>query len=177
MKVGIFFGCFIPLHCGHESLIRKALEENDHLILGLCGYDGDRGDGYIPFKDRISLMTEIYGGRDDITLSIVDDKKIGLTGTFSVDAWRTWCKELFGNSGYNPCDPSVEYTWYSGDESYLEKICQLYPLHRFVHIPRNIIPLSGTIIRRNSTYHQNDMHLLFQDYLRRNGIITGYAHK
>ena len=37
MKIGIVFGCFIPLHQGHEYLIDCAIKENDKIIIGVCG--------------------------------------------------------------------------------------------------------------------------------------------
>ena len=58
-KVGVVFGCFIPLQKGHLSLIDKALK-NDKVIIGVCGYDLDRGKDFIPFKDRIELIKEIF---------------------------------------------------------------------------------------------------------------------
>ena len=38
-KVGLVFGCFIPMHKGHLYMIDKALEENDRIVLGVCGFD------------------------------------------------------------------------------------------------------------------------------------------
>ena len=76
MKVGIVFGCFIPLHVGHVSLIKKALNENDKVIIGVCGFDGDRGKDFVPFRDRINLMTKRYGKNPKVVLSVVDDKNV-----------------------------------------------------------------------------------------------------
>ena len=56
MKIGIVFGCFIPLHQGHLSLINKAIQENDKVIIGVCGFDDDRGKDFISFKTRIELI-------------------------------------------------------------------------------------------------------------------------
>ena len=33
---------------------------------------------------------------------VIDDKKIGLDGTFTLENWRWWCTELFVNAGINP---------------------------------------------------------------------------
>ena len=36
-RVGITFGCFIPLHKGHLSIIKQAETENNSVILGVTG--------------------------------------------------------------------------------------------------------------------------------------------
>ena len=100
ITVGIFFGCFIPFHDGHLKLLSMAYENNDKVLLGVCGYDGDRGEGYIPFRDRVFLMNKICEQNEYVTLSVVDDKKIGLTGAFTTESWRKWCAELFAGTGY-----------------------------------------------------------------------------
>ena len=118
MDVGICFGCFILMHTGHTKLIRVSMKHNDHTILGICGFDEDRGERFIPFRDRIKLVEKAYGRQDNVTLSVVDDKKIGLTGKFDAGSWRIWCDELFKNSGFDPHDTANKYTWYSGEQDY-----------------------------------------------------------
>jgi len=171
MRVGIFFGCFIPLHKGHEEMIRLAMKENDHLILGICGYDNDRGKGYLSFRERLRLMTKLFGDKENVTLAVVDDKKVGLKGTFSVNAWKLWSDELFENAKFNPNDKSHQYTWYSGEPDYLEKIQELYPTHEIKHIPRTLIPISGTQIRNNTTKYREDVNPLFAVYLAERGLM------
>ena len=67
-----------------------------------------------------------------ITIVEVDDKKLGLTGTFSENAWKKWCAELFANAMANPWLPGTTYTWYTGEQSYVDKIEKLYPGLNFV---------------------------------------------
>ena len=167
MRVGICFGCFIPLHKGHVKLIRTSIGNNDHTIIGICGYDGDRGKDFVPFRDRIELIKKAYGGRTDVTLAVVDDKKIGLTGKFDTESWDKWCEELFKNSGFNANDTNNEYVWYLGEPDYLSKISGLYPNHKVVRLYRSIIPISGTMIRQNPQEFRNYIHPVFADYLAR----------
>ena len=171
MRVGIYFGCFIPLHKGHEAIIKTALAENDHLILGVCGYDNDRGHDYIPFRQRINLISKIYGLCKNMTLAVVNDKKIGLTGTFSLNAWEIWCKELFRNSGFDPSDKANQYVWYSGEKDYLKKIQLLYPSHEMRLISRDVIPISGTEIRANTSKHIMYINPFFASYLAERGLL------
>lgn len=41
MNIGITFGCFIPLHKGHLSMIDRSIKENQLTIIGVCGFDND----------------------------------------------------------------------------------------------------------------------------------------
>lgn len=163
-KVGIVFGCFIPLHKGHLSLIDKA-KENDKVIIGVCGYDSDRGKDFIPFKDRIELIQEIF---KDLTVVSVDDHKIGLTGKFDLESWKVWCNELFKNADL---DPNVDITWYLGEQSYLEMLKKIYPKHTFEFVERTVIPVSGTMIRENPKENIEEIHPVFVEYLKEKNII------
>lgn len=166
-KVGIVFGCFIPLHKGHLSLIDKALE-NDKVVIGVCGYDLDRGKDFIPFKDRIELIKEIF---KDLTIDVVsvDDHKIGLTGKFDLESWKVWCNELFKNADLNPLENEI--TWYLGEQSYLEMLKKIYPKHTFELVERTVIPVSGTMIRENPKENIKEIHPVFIEYLKEKNII------
>lgn len=160
-KVGIVFGCFIPLHSGHLSLIDKALKENDKVIIGVCGFDNDRGKDFIPFKDRIKLVKSIF---KESIISVVDDHKIGLTGKFDLESWKIWSKEFFDNANVNPLENEI--TWYLGEQSYIEKLSSLYKDHKFKFVERTIIPVSGTMIRENPEKFVDKIHPVFEQYLR-----------
>lgn len=60
VTIGITFGCFIPLHSGHLDMIQKSRAVHQKTIVAVCGYDGDRGDGFIPFRERIVLMKQVF---------------------------------------------------------------------------------------------------------------------
>ena len=164
-KVGIVFGCFIPLHKGHLSLIDKALK-NDKVVIGVCGYDLDRGKDFIPFKDRIELIKEIF---NDLTVVSIDDHKIGLTGKFDLESWKLWCNELFKNADLNPLENEI--TWYLGEQSYLEMLKKIYPKHTFELVERTVIPVSGTMIRENPKENIKEIHPVFIKYLKEKNII------
>ncbi len=153
-RIGLCFGCFIPLHKGHEAMIEKTRMENDRVIIGVCGYESDRGSSFIPFSVRCDLMKQHRWDKDKapVTISVVDDHKIGLTGTFSKEAWQIWSDEFFKNAALNPYNDEFIYTWYTGEKSYVEKLKQVFPKHEFVLLDRGDIPISGTMIRE----HIND---------------------
>ena len=171
-RVGITFGCFIPLHKGHLSIIKQAETENNSVILGVTGHDMDRGRDFIPFLRRIQLMHTIFACHSNISIAEVDDRSIGLTGTFSLSAWEAWCRELFYTAGYYPDDPHCEFHWYIGEKDNIEKIQVLYPQHHFHLMDRSIIPISGTAIRENPEKYGGYIHPVFLDYLKKNGQIT-----
>ena len=159
-------------------MIQRALDENDEIILGVTGYDMDRGKDFIPFLRRVQLMTRIYGENRRIHVSQVDDRKLGLTGTFSERAWRTWSAELFRNAGehgVNPFCRNHRFTWYTGEDRYIEKLRAIYPSHGFVKLDRQVIPVSGTEIRENPKKYTRYVSPLFIKYLNDNHPELGLA--
>lgn len=165
MKIGITFGCFIPLHKGHMAMISRSRCHNDITIIGVCGYDDDRGHDFIPFETRYNLIKKIYQNASDVVVVKIDDKKLNLDGTFTLENWRLWCDELFTNAKINPDNMSNTYTWYSGEAAYFEKLRLLYPLHEFYLLNRGDIGISGTMIRKNVNYYKSVIHPVFREYL------------
>lgn len=161
---GIMFGCFIPLHQGHIALINRAIKENDKVILGVCGYDDDRGKDFIPFRTRFELVKNKFKNNPNVTVVLMDDKKMGLTGTFSTEAWTIWGKELFEQA---KVDPNVgNFTWYTGEANYAEKLKEVYPNHRVIYVPREEDGLSGTKIRNNPKKYAGFIDQDFSNYLK-----------
>lgn len=166
-SIGIVFGCFIPLHTGHLKLIGQSLRQCDQTILAVSGCDTDRGQDFIPFHTRISLTKEAFQEYPDVLVTEVDDHAIGLTGTFSTDAWRRWGEELFRNAGLNPKAAGVTYHWYLGELPYLKKLTEIYPHHIFHLADRTKLPISGTMIREHWQDYEADIHPVFLEYLER----------
>ena len=164
MRIGITFGCFIPLHKGHMAMISKSRVLDDITIIAVCGYDEDRGHDFIPFKDRYNLIKKIYQNDPKTIIIKIDDKKLGLDGTFTLKNWELWCNELFQNAGFNPNDNN-EYIWYTGEQSYIDKISKLYNNHSFELLNRSIVPISGTIIRKNPNLYKSMINPVFYEYL------------
>lgn len=166
-SIGIVFGCFIPLHTGHLKLIGQSLCQCDQTVLVVSGYDTDRGQDFIPFRTRISLTKEAFQEYPNVLVIGVDDHAIGLTGTFSTDAWRRWGEELFRNAGLDPKAAGVTYHWYLGELSYLKKLVEVYPHHIFHLANREKLPISGTQIRERWQAYETDIHPIFFNYLEK----------
>ena len=153
------------MHVGHESLIEKAASMNDRVIIAVCGSDYDRGKDFIPFRDRIKLITIIFS-ENNITVVSIDDAKLKLDGTFTLENWHIWSDELFKNARICPYDCGNEITWYTGELSYATKLKELYDSHNFFIASRRINDISGTEIRKNWKVHGDKINRDFYDYLR-----------
>ena len=166
-NIGIVFGCFIPFHKGHESLVKRALDENDRMIIAVCGYQEDRGKDFLPFTVRHKLVKEMFRDNPRVTVALIDDKKIGLDGTFTHENWVAWGKELFSSAGIDP--DSAHFNWYTGEPSYVEKLGPIYPDHTFNLVDRTIVQVSGTEIRENPMDLSDDINTVFRNYLLKTG--------
>jgi NadR type nicotinamide-nucleotide adenylyltransferase len=169
-KVGIVFGCFIPLHDGHKRLINDAFRENDKVIIAVCGYDDDRGKDFIPFSDRYELMCKKYEYDDNIYVVKVDDSKIGLTGLFDEESWVKWSDELFLRyfKKYGLFGREVaQYTWYTGELDYVTKLSKIFENDNFKYYGRHTINISGTKIRHDYDFYKHMVDDDFRKYLER----------
>ena len=168
-NIGIVFGCFIPMHKGHESLIKRALFENDRLILAVCGYQAGRGKDFLDFSTRFKIVTKMFRNDPRVIVVKIDDKKLGLDGTFTHENWVLWGNELFKQAEISP--DSVHFNWYTGESSYVDKLGRIYPNHTFNLVDRTVIRLSGTEIRNNPTIHSDDINEDFRNYLKETGML------
>ena len=169
VKTGIAFGFFIPLHKGHEMMIERAIKENDRAIIAVCGYRTDRGKDFVDYDTRLRLIREIYKDNKNVKVVRMDDKKLGRDGTFARDNWKIWGEELFAQAGEDPT--KGDYCWYTGDESFIEKLSAIYPKHRFVLLDRSDVPVSSSEIRENPGASRSLINPRFVEFLEEKGII------
>lgn len=56
----IFPGSFDPFTRGHESVVRRALEFSDEIVIAV-GYNGlKRNSGMFPVEERVKMISEFY---------------------------------------------------------------------------------------------------------------------
>lgn len=55
----IFPGSFDPFTKGHESVVRRALEFSDEIIIAV-GHNGAKRTGMFPIEDRVRMISEFY---------------------------------------------------------------------------------------------------------------------
>lgn len=76
-RVAAAGGTFDPLHGGHERLLRRALQESDHLVVGLAtdSLAARRGKSPSPYPERrraLAAMLSALGGSWEI--AALDDE-------------------------------------------------------------------------------------------------------
>ncbi len=166
MRIGIVFGCFIPLHTGHMTLIDKCIAESEKTIIAVCGKRNDRGKDYLPFDVRIELIKKKYQS-DKVIVVVVDDEKIGLDGTFTLDNWKRWGEELFANAGIDPINADNTFVWYTGEPGYKDKLGAIYQNHEICLVDRSIDGISGTKIRQDTDRYLDKIAPEFLEYLNK----------
>ena len=65
----IFPGSFDPFTKGHESVVRRALDFCDEIVIAV-GYNGlKRNQGMFPVEERVKMISEFY--RDESRISVI----------------------------------------------------------------------------------------------------------
>ena len=55
----IFPGSFDPFTKGHESVVRRALEFSDEIVIAI-GHNGHKRSGMFPVEERVRMISEFY---------------------------------------------------------------------------------------------------------------------
>lgn len=64
----IFPGSFDPFTRGHESVVRRALEFADHIVIAV-GYNGlKRNSGMFTIEERVRMISEFYEGEPRVSV-------------------------------------------------------------------------------------------------------------
>ncbi|MWP49769.1 MULTISPECIES: multifunctional transcriptional regulator/nicotinamide-nucleotide adenylyltransferase/ribosylnicotinamide kinase NadR [unclassified Gilliamella] len=93
-KVGLIFGKFYPLHCGHIYLIEKAASQVDelHILLGCEAsrdkqlFNKSRLSKQPQVSDRFSWLKTTFKDRHNIHIHILDETGID----FYPNGWQDW---------------------------------------------------------------------------------------
>lgn len=169
-KIGVVFGSFAPLHQGHLDLIFKAKKECDGgCIVIVCGYDGDKGEPFMPHEKRYRYVREFFENDDLVAVYSINDTKLGLCN-YPL-GWEGWLKEF--NS---ICEKNAEYKeriWYVGEKIYFNDLVQRQ--EKVILVNREINAISGTMIRNNPIKYWNKIALPFKRVFSTNILICGTA--
>lgn len=60
-KTGVFVGTFDPFTIGHDSIVRRALQLFDRLVIGVVG-DNVQKPGITPAEERRQAIASLYAG-------------------------------------------------------------------------------------------------------------------
>ena len=189
MKVGITFGGYCPMHMGHLDLIMRAKKENDVCFVVVCGYNGEeRGDKIgLTLNRRYSLVKQMFKDDEQIKVLKVNDTELGIDESMSESNWDIWLDYVQQKIYMYELDKigSCTYTWYVGEESYVNALNKrvfdgklVYPfaiIDNVVYVERSKNPISATMIRENPIKYWNKIAWPFRQYFSTNILITGTA--
>ena len=193
MKVGITFGGYCPMHTGHLDLIMRAKKENDLCYVIVCGYDNEpRADEIgLTLNRRYSLVKQMFKDDEQVKVFKVNDTELGIDESMSESNWDTWLRcveeqvEAFEEKIADEIIGFIEYTWYVGEQSYVDSLKKrIYDkqkentfgiIDNIVYVERSKNPISATMIRENPIKYWNKIALPFRQYFSTNILITGTA--
>ena len=192
-KIGITFGGYCPMHQGHLDLIMRAKKENDLCYVIVCGYDNEpRADEIgLTLNRRYSLVKQMFKDDEQIKVFKVNDTELGIDESMSESNWNIWLRcvedqvEKFEETIEDKLYGITEYTWYVGEQSYVDslkkrvydkqKVNTFGIIDNIVYVERSKNPISATLIRENSIKYWNKIALPFRQYFSTNILITGTA--
>lgn len=185
-RVGIVFGSFAPLHQGHLDLIYRAKKENDGgCIVVVCGYDGDKGEPFMPHAKRYRHVREFFADDDLVAVYGINDTEIGAEEY--PNGWVKWMEEferiwvkacedcrVILNSEGNLENIGPERVWYVGDPNYAEDLEGMGEIAVLVdRIADN--PICATMIRKNPIKNWDKITFPFRRLFSHNILICGTA--
>lgn len=195
MKVGITFGGYCPMHTGHLDLIMRAKKENDLCYVIVCGYENEpRADEIgLTLKRRYSLVKQMFKDDEQVKVFMVNDTELGIDESMSESNWNIWLRcveeqvEKFEETIEDKLTGTTRYTWYVGEQSYVNSLnarkyderkyvdSEFYIIDEVVYVERSINPISATAIRENPVKYWNKIAWPFRQYFSTNILITGTA--
>ena len=181
------------MHTGHLDLIMRAKKENDLCYVIVCGYDNEpRADEIgLTLKRRYSLVKQMFKDDEQIKVFMVNDTELGIDESMSESNWDIWLKyiedqtELFEETIEDKLIGITEYTWYVGEQSYVNSLKKrIYDRQKdntfgivdnIIYVERSKNPISATMIRENPVKYWNKIAWPFRQYFSTNILITGTA--
>jgi HTH-type transcriptional repressor of NAD biosynthesis genes len=150
---GIAIGKFYPPHRGHKHLIETALAQSDRVTVFVCDEEGQTMSGEL----RAEWLREIHPGADVrvVRSSLAHDDSAG------------WAKATVEWLGYAP---AAVFT----SESYGDRYAALMgSTHVSVDAERRVVPISGTMIRRNPLQYLDDLEPCVRAHFVKRVVILG----
>lgn len=170
MTTGICFGGYCPMHRGHLDAIMRAKKENDRCLVIVCGYDGEQRslELGIPLTKRFQLVKEFFRDDEQISVITINDSDLGLDESMSLENWKVWTDHIWNATHIDP-NASTFYVNEWSYKTYLENSgCKAVYLEK-------LIPISGTLIRKNPYRYWDYIVDAFHPYLAKKILITGTA--
>lgn len=142
-KIGAFVGKFLPPHIGHLSVIDRALDECDEVVVVLADNPEkskqlclEAGFPYFDAKKRLKWIKKHYKGRKNIHFYYIDESVL-----------KPYTSQGFADLFWKSVKEKVNVKY--GDESYRKLNEEGFGNCKFVAVDRSLIDVSGTKVRNN----------------------------
>lgn len=159
MKFGMLLGKFMPLHAGHEHLIRTALENCDLLTILVCSLEREPIPGAVrhDWMEMTFPQARVIDVRDEVPQEPSEHP----------DFWNIW-RNLVNK--YHPEDIDVVFS----SEDYGDQLArELGADHFCVDKPRLTYPISGTKMRENPYANWDFISHIVRPYFVKGILVTG----
>ncbi|XKM13007.1 multifunctional transcriptional regulator/nicotinamide-nucleotide adenylyltransferase/ribosylnicotinamide kinase NadR [Orbaceae bacterium ac157xtp] len=154
-RVGLIFGKFYPLHCGHIYLIEKALTQVDelHVMIG-CEKERDHNlfvNSKLPRQpqvyDRFYWLQQTFKNNHNVHIHILNEDGI----TSYPNGWQDWSDRVKKILAEHQVYPTTIFTSELQDVDNHQRYfnCEV----KLVDVNRDFMPISATQIRNNPYQH------------------------
>lgn len=161
---GFVFGKFLPFHKGHQALIAFAATQCDELTVLICCSDQEE----IPSNIRLGWIVETFKDYPNIRPQVLEYKESELPNSSesSQDISRLWSLK------FKEIVPRVELVVTS--EPYGEFVAAyMHIKHIPFDPPREKIPVSGTLIRKNPFAYHDYLPDAVKPYYQKKLVLLG----
>ncbi|WP_170143376.1 multifunctional transcriptional regulator/nicotinamide-nucleotide adenylyltransferase/ribosylnicotinamide kinase NadR [Orbus hercynius] len=149
-QIGLVFGKFYPLHCGHIYLIEKAASQVDelHILLG-CEQNRDLKlfqDSHMPrqpgVEDRFLWLQKTFKNRHNVHTHVLDEAGIASYP----NGWQDWSDRVKSILDKHHVVPSVIFTSEPQDVEHYKHYFQTAV--KLIDADRDFVNISATKIRQ-----------------------------
>ncbi len=178
-KLGVYFGTFAPCHVGHFEQIIRAKRENDHALVIVSGYTGDRGDQYhMSLNHRVKAMRQLCAGDENVTVLKLDETDIPRYP----EGWKLWLEmlsDLILNQSPRHVSGFDALTFYVGEEEYIAPLEAYYSEEwkdvstNVTLVDREVLRISGTNIREAALINWDYVTRPFRRFFVQNVLVLG----
>jgi len=160
-NVGMYGGCFDPVHLGHVNDIIKASSMCKELYLVLS-YSKNRD--HINYKQRYQWLAEITKEIENVKIIAIEDTD---TAKENYD-WNKGAKDI-----KNAIDKNIDVVFCGDDYKGTNRFESLYPESKIMYFSRSIVDISSTQIRETPIKYWDYLPKVVQPYFCKKVLVVG----